>query len=67
MHEQVHGDFGRRFHQELHGVTFLRRFTLGEDIATDKIDAELADGVLNIRLPLREEIQPRKITVKLGN
>ena len=62
----THGDHGRRFHQELHGVTFLRRFTLGEDIATDAIDAELTDGVLQVRLPLREETKPRKITVKLG-
>lgn len=58
-----HGDHGRRFHQELHGVTFLRRFTLGRDIATDAIEAQLTDGVLRVRLPLREETRPRKIAV----
>ncbi len=58
-----HGDYGRRFHQELHGVTFLRRFTLGRDIATDAIEAQLTDGVLRVRLPLREETRPRKIAV----
>lgn len=41
-----------------------RSFTLPETADTDRIDAHLADGLLTLRIPTREEAKPRQIEVK---
>jgi len=41
-----------------------RRFTLPENIDTQKIDAKLVDGRLTILLQKTEESKPRKISIK---
>lgn len=43
--------------------TFTRRFFLGEGLDTDTIEAGYDQGVLTIRIPVRETAKPRKITV----
>ena len=45
---------------------FRRSFTLSNELETDKISAEMKDGVLTLHLPKRAELQPRKIEVSLG-
>jgi HSP20 family protein len=43
---------------------YHRAFRLMEDVAADRIDAELKNGVLTVRLPKAEAAKPRKINVK---
>ncbi len=44
--------------------SFFRRFTLPDTADTDKISARSEHGVLFIRIPKHEKVQPRKITVE---
>lgn len=46
--------------------TFMRRFSLPENVDADKISASTKDGVVELVLPkaVEEEDQPKKITVK---
>ncbi|MBQ2850708.1 MAG: Hsp20/alpha crystallin family protein [Thermoguttaceae bacterium] len=42
---------------------YYRSFRVGNTIDSDKIEADFCDGLLTLRLPKRQEIQPRKIAV----
>ena len=43
--------------------TFARQLTLGYGVALDRIEAQYADGVLTLTIPVAEEAKPRKISV----
>lgn len=43
---------------------FYRTFTIGEAINSEKISAELKDGVLTLHLPKSEAVKPRRIEVR---
>jgi len=43
--------------------SFTRRVRLSDNLDADAIEASNAEGVLEIRIPVREEAQPRKIAV----
>jgi HSP20 family protein len=47
-----------------HG-TFVRRFHLGDGLASDEIDAAYNDGVLTVSIPVAEQAKPRKISVEV--
>jgi HSP20 family protein len=49
-----------------HG-TFSRQLFLGETLDTDHIDADYADGVLTLRLPVAESAKPRKVSINASN
>jgi HSP20 family protein len=46
--------------------TFSRSFSLPQTVDTAKVVAEYRNGVLTIRLPLREEAKPRQIKVNVA-
>lgn len=45
---------------------FRRSFTLSRELDSQRIDANLKDGVLTLRIPKAQEAQPRRITVQAG-
>ena len=46
--------------------TFERVFTLPDTVDAEGVKAEYKNGVLTVRLPLREEAQPRQIKVDVA-
>jgi HSP20 family protein len=53
-------------HAERRYGTFSRSFSLPRSVDTAKVGAEYRNGVLTIRLPLREEAKPRQIQVEVA-
>jgi len=47
-------------------TTYRRTFQLSHELETDKIQANLKDGVLRVRIPKRPELRPRRIEVLSG-
>lgn len=45
---------------------YRRSFTLSRELDTTRIEANLKDGVLALRIPKQEHAQPRRITVSAG-
>ena len=46
--------------------TFSRTFSLPQTIDGSRVSAEYQDGVLTVKLPLREEAKPRQIKVDVA-
>jgi HSP20 family molecular chaperone IbpA len=45
---------------------FRRSFTLSRELDTQRIEASLKDGVLNLRIPKHDHAQPRRVQVQVG-
>jgi HSP20 family protein len=45
---------------------YRRAFTLSRELDTGRIDANLKDGVLTLRIPKHEHAQPRRIQVQVS-
>lgn len=45
--------------------SFIRSFTLPQEINAEKIEAEYKNGVLNLTIPKSEEAKPKQIEVKV--
>lgn len=45
---------------------YRRSFTLSRELDTARIDAQLKDGVLTLRIPKQAHAQPRRISVTAG-
>jgi len=54
----------RRVLWEYEPAHYHRAFRLAEDVAADRIEAELKNGVLSVHLPKAEAAKPRKIAVR---
>ena len=46
--------------------TFTRSFALPNNVSAEGVEADMADGVLTVKVPKRAEAQPKKIAVKAG-
>jgi HSP20 family protein len=49
---------------EIRSGTYQREFTLGRDLDRENIEATYEDGVLTLRLPKKESMKPREITIR---
>jgi HSP20 family protein len=54
---------GTLIHQESRRENFRRAFEIDPSIDTDKISAQIDQGILTLKLPKSEKVKPRKITV----
>jgi HSP20 family protein len=53
-------------HAEVSLSHYRRAFTLSKELDAEKVSAELANGVLRVRVPKAEHAQPRRIAVNVG-
>ena len=53
-------------HVERRYGTFSRSFSLPQTVDASKVAAEYKNGVLTVRLPLRDEAKPRQIKVEVA-
>jgi HSP20 family protein len=53
-------------HAEVALPRYRRVFTLSKELDSGKVEAELNQGVLKLRIPKAEHAQPRKIEVKVA-
>ncbi len=51
---------------EIPAFSYRRSFTLSRELDASKIEANLKDGVLKLRIPKAEEAKPRRIDIKVG-
>jgi HSP20 family protein len=57
---------GKKFHRiERSYGSFVRSFTLPDDVSEDKLKAEFKDGMLLVHLPKAEKPKPKAIEVKV--
>jgi len=53
--------------QERFDGTMTRRLRLPDWVDGEQVEADYADGVLSVRLPLAEQAKPRRIEVRTGS
>jgi HSP20 family protein len=53
-------------HADVRSAVYRRTFLLSNELEVAKVDANLKDGVLTVRIPKRAEMLPRRIEVRAG-
>jgi HSP20 family protein len=53
-------------HADVRATVYRRNFVLGRELDSEKIHAQLKDGVLRVNIPKRAELRPRRIEVQGG-
>ena len=51
---------------DVQATRYARSFVLSSELEPDRIEANLKDGVLTLRIPKRAELRPRRIEVQAG-
>jgi len=54
---------GRYILKERRAEAFKKHFTLDDTISRDEVDAALADGILTLKLKVKEAAKPRRIEI----
>jgi HSP20 family protein len=49
---------------DIRATTYRRSFVLSNELEAEKIQANLKDGLLTVRIPKRAEVRPRRIEVQ---
>ena len=62
--EKIEGEY---ILKERNSKQFLRRFTLPNDIDSEKVNANFKNGVLSINIPRKEAMQKRTIAISSEN
>lgn len=62
--ETAENNSGKRVHSERVSGEYSRGFRLSRDIEADKIEAQIKDGVLTLRLPKSGAAAKRQVAVK---
>lgn len=65
--EEKRDESERWFTYERSHGSFTRLFTLPEGVDAENVRADLKNGVLEVVVPKKPEVQPRKINLKPGN
>jgi HSP20 family molecular chaperone IbpA len=53
-------------YQEVGVAQYRRSFVLSRDLDTERIEAQMRNGVLTLHVPKREQAKPRRIEVRAG-
>lgn len=53
-------------HAEVSVPRYRRVFTLSKELDTEKVSAELTQGVLKLRIPKAEHAKPRRVEIKVA-
>ncbi len=56
----------RAVYAEFQSPHYKRSFTLSNELDTDNIDAKLVHGILELTIPKKETIKPRKVEVNVA-
>jgi len=51
---------------DIRSTRYQRSFSLSSELDADKAEASLKDGLLTLRIPKREQYQPRKVEVRMA-
>jgi len=65
-HREVAEDAELLIGERPHG-TFSRQLFLAETLDTERLAADYVDGVLVVRLPVKEQAKPRRVSVTTGS
>ena len=63
-YDRPHSDTARSVRRERLDGEYTRRFTLPDDIDSDNINADMADGVLTLTIPKSAALIAKRITIK---
>ena len=53
-------------HAEVRGPRYRRTFTLSRELDAGRVEANVKDGVLTLRIPRLEHAKPRRIEIRAG-
>jgi len=59
-------EYGTAVYRETHIGDYRRMFTLGDEVDTDSIKAEMNAGVLTVNIKKAETAKPKRITITGG-